>query len=43
MFGISRRWKCQDYWNAISVYILQLTPQQRLPPSRRDILVVDEE
>ena len=29
----------------ISVYILQLTPQQRLgpPPSRRDILVVDEE
>ena len=27
----------------ISVYILQLTPQQRLPPSSRDILVVDEE
>ena len=27
----------------ISIYILQLTPQQRLPPSRRDILVVDKE
>ena len=27
----------------ISVYILQLTPKQRLPPGRRDILVVDEE
>ena len=27
---------------SLYVYILQLTPQQRLPPTRRDILVVDE-
>ena len=26
--------------DTISVYILQLAPQQRLPPSRRNILVV---